>query len=203
MLLLVTGASGVGKTTVRRMLEVQVAPEVECVELADVAPLPERLNLPWRQQATEMAVQHAVQLEADGRHLLLCGDPIAAVEVVAAPSSAELNGMAFCLLHAAPQAQESRLAARGDDLSVLVHHQNFAEWMRRQATDPMHMLNVVTTDGWDQMHWDRIPRVTPRWHVHCVDTTDLNPADTADAVLAWLRAALAGVEPILRGSDLS
>jgi hypothetical protein len=198
VLLLVTGASGIGKTTVRKLLEPQVRAEVECVELWDLAPNPPAQSLEWRQRTTELAVQSTVQLQREGRHFLLCGDPIAVVELAAAPSAPLLDGIAVCLLDAGAQAQATRLQARGDDPALLVHHHAFADWMRNQAADPLYMLEVVTTNSWDQMRWDRIPALVPQWHVHTIDTTDSSPQQVADAVLAWIRSTLAGAEPLLR-----
>ncbi len=185
MLLLVTGASGVGKSTVRRILQSQVAPEVECAELADISPLSVVRNLRWRQRTVEMCAKSALRLHREGRHLRLCGAPVGAVEVVAAPSAGELDGVAFCLLDAAPGAQAVRLAARGDDPALLIHHQAFADWMREQAADPLCRLDVVATNGWEEMRWDRVLDVATDWAVHVIDTTELPPQDTAAAVFTW------------------
>jgi len=59
--------------------------------------------------------------------------------------------------------------------------------MRKQATDPLHMLEVVTTNGWDQMRWDRVQRASPGRPVHVIDTTELDPLAAASAVLVWIR----------------
>ena len=40
MFFLVTGASGAGKSTVRRAVASRLAPEIECIELHDVAAVP-------------------------------------------------------------------------------------------------------------------------------------------------------------------
>ena len=136
MLLLITGASGVGKSTVRTIVAPELSPRVECVELLDLTPAPDAMTRVWRQQTAEVAVRRAVELQDAGRHLLLAGDPVPAAEIVAAPSAPELDAIAVCLLDASAKAQAERLAARGDDPALLVHHQAFAEWMRRQATDP-------------------------------------------------------------------
>jgi hypothetical protein len=69
--------------------------------------------------------------------------------------------------------------------------------MRKQATNPLHMLEVVTTNGWDQMRWDRIPALVAQWHVHIIDTTDRSREQVADAALAWTRSATAGHEPTI------
>jgi hypothetical protein len=154
-------------------------------------------SLDWRQRTTELVVQRTVQLQREERHFLLCGDPIAAVEVTAAPSAPLLDGIALCLLDATPEAQAARLQSRGDDPALLIHHHAFADWMRKQATDPLHMLEVVTTNGWDQMRWDRIPALASDWHVHTIDTTDRSPEQVAATALAWIRSAIAGAEPTI------
>src|SRR5450755_2823823 len=109
MFLLVTGASGAGKSTVRRAITRELSPAIECVELFDVVSMPRVPDLAWRQQATEVVVERALELQAEGRHLLLSGDPVAAGEVLAAPSAVELDGVAVCLLDLSPDAQSERL----------------------------------------------------------------------------------------------
>ncbi len=90
MFLLITGASGVGKSTVRGLIAADLPSAVEPVELHDVVG-PERFpTLSWRQRSTEAVVRRAIALQAEGRHLLLAGDPVAAGEVIAAPSAREV-----------------------------------------------------------------------------------------------------------------
>jgi predicted ABC-type ATPase len=76
--LLVTGASGVGKSTVRALIEPELWPAVECVELSDVVPVPAVPTRVWRQQSTEAVVRRAIDIQGSGQHLLLAGDPVAA-----------------------------------------------------------------------------------------------------------------------------
>lgn len=200
MLLLITGASGVGKTSTRTAIAAQLAPTVECVELYDLSPLssPAGMTRVWRQQTAELAVRRAIQLQATGRHLLLAGDPVAAVEIVAAPSSPELNALAVCLLDADTESQAARLAARGDAPQLLSHHQAFADWMRRQASDPLHMPHVVSDGGWDQMRWDRLQRVVDRWDMRVIDTSPMTRPEVATHALDWCRNALGGTAPALQ-----
>lgn len=198
VLLLVTGASGVGKSSVRAVVAPALSPTVECVELLDLTPLPEAMTRIWRQRTAEAAVRRAVDLQASGRHLLLAGDPVPAAEVVAAPSASSLDAIAVCLLDAAPEAQAERLAARGDHPALLPHHQAFAEWMRRQAGDPLHMTHVVSEAGWEEMRWERLERLAPHWRMHTIDTTHMTLRAVADAVLGWCRSALAGDTPAMR-----
>jgi hypothetical protein len=198
MLLLITGASGVGKTTARRLVAPSLPETVESAELTDVLTPRDGFSLIWRQQAAEEAVLRAVQLQREGRHLLLAGDPIPAIEVVAAPSSPRLDALAVCLLDADAEAQASRLAARREDPTLLAHHQAFAEWMRRQATDPLHMTHVVSDQSWEEMRWDRLERVAEAWRMETVDTSALTPQEVAAAVLDWCGLALDGGAPSFR-----
>jgi predicted kinase len=199
--LLVTGASGAGKSTVRRLIARDLSPDVECVELGDVVEVPRRPTIAWRQEATEAVVQRALDLQQAGRHLLLSGDPVAASEVVAAPSADRLPAIAACLLNLDAETQALRLAERGDDPRLLIHHQAFADWMRVQARDPHHMLHVVTTNGWPWMRWDRLDAFDAEsgaWGMRLIDGSSLCREQLAEAVLSWCRDALAGRAPLIR-----
>ena len=201
MFLLVTGASGAGKSTVRRAVAQSLSPEVECIELYDIVAVPAVPDLVWRQRATEAVVQRALDLQAGGRHLLLAGDPVAAGEVVAAPSSVGLDGIAVCLLDVSADVQATRLAHRGDHPSLLPHHQAFAEWMRGHARDPGHMPHVLSANGWEAMRWERCSDFDPldgSWSMEVLDTSSLTPVQVADEVLTWGRRVLRGDAPILR-----
>ena len=159
MFLLVSGASGAGKSTARRLVAGELEPAVECVELHDVVPMPRAPTLAWRQRATEAVVCHALKLKEDGRHVLLAGDPVAAGEVLAARSADRLDGIAVCL------------------------------------------LEVLQTDGCEQMRWERLSRLdeTGSWAMHVIDTSSLTTAAAVAAeLLAWCRRALAGQAPSMR-----
>jgi hypothetical protein len=199
MFLLVSGASGAGKSTARRLVASELEPGVECVELHDVVPMPRVPTLGWRQRATEAVVCHALRLQEHGRHVLLAGDPVAAGEVLAAPSADRLDGIAVCLLDVDSHTQAARLLARGDDPALLVHHVAFADWMRGHAADPHHRPEVLQTDGWEQMRWERWSRLddTGSWAIHVLDTSSLTAAAVASELLAWCRRALAGQAPVM------
>lgn len=70
MLLLLSGASGAGKSSVR-----------EAIELRHLGAIPTTPDLEWRQRVAERAVLRAKALDEEGRHLLLAGDPVAPGEV--------------------------------------------------------------------------------------------------------------------------
>lgn len=200
MLLLITGASGTGKSSARAAIAAELEPEVVCVELGDIVPIPTWPTLAWRQESTEAAVRLALEHQAAGRHLLLSGDPVAPGEVLAAPSADRLDGIRACLLHADPEAQEARLRRRGDPAALLPDHVAFAAWMRGHAEDPSHVPEVLTTEGWDQMRWERWIDRRPDdrgWSVTTIDTSPLGLDEVAAAVLAWAEASLRGETPPL------
>jgi hypothetical protein len=199
MFMLVSGASGAGKSTVRLAVAPVLAPEVECVELHDLVKVSAMPSVEWRQRATEVAVQRAVELQDAGRHLLLSGDPVAAGEVLAAPSADRLISVAVCLLDVRAQAQTARLLARGDDPTLLGHHHAFAEWMRHHARDPGHMPHVLSANGWEAMRWERSSSIRagdPGWNMEVIDTSDLSAAHVAAEIVAWSRRALSGDAPV-------
>ena len=201
MFLLVTGASGAGKSTMRRLIAAELEPETECVELGHIASFPPVPTIAWRQQAAEAVVQRALVLQAEGRHLLLAGDPVAAGEVVAAPSADELDAVAACLLDVNPDVQTARLAHRGDDPRLFADHIAFAQWMRGHARDPGHMPHVLSTGGWEAMRWDRLTSLAATdggWAVHVIDTSERSSEQVAHELLAWCRAALTGQLPVMR-----
>jgi hypothetical protein len=191
MFLLVTGASGAGKSTVRRAIA-PALPHVETAELATLGITPQ-WSLAWRHRVLEQVVQRALEADRAGRHYLLCGDPVPPGEVLATPSGDRLGRFHVCLLDVAPEAQRERLIARGDDPALLHRHLAFAEWMRHHVVDPAHRPDVITGDGWEEMRWARwVGAGGPRpWTAHVIDTTDAAPADVARQVLAWVRAAAA------------
>ncbi|HEX4010114.1 MAG TPA: hypothetical protein VHX62_08905 [Solirubrobacteraceae bacterium] len=181
-----------------------MSPQVECVELNDVVAVPAFPDVVWRQRATEAVVQRALELQAQDRHLLLSGDPVAAGEVLAAPSAVKLDGVAVCLLDVSPQVQAARLADRGDDPALLPHHQAFAEWMRGHARDPRHMPHVLSTNGWESMRWDRWSEIDPvggKWGMEVLDTSQLTRAEVAGEILAWCRRVLCGEATVLHPAE--
>jgi energy-coupling factor transporter ATP-binding protein EcfA2 len=203
MFLLVTGASGAGKSTVRRLGAPALASTIECVELHDIVSVPARPDIAWRQQATEAVVRRALELQADRRHLLLSGDPVAAGEVLAAPSAVALSAVAVCLLDVSPDAQAARLTRRGDDPTLLHHHYAFAAWMRGHTRDPRHMPHVLSANGWAAMRWERwtgLDPATSNWGMEVLDTSERSPAQVAAEVATWCRRAVNGQAPLLHAT---
>ena len=198
VLFLVSGASGVGKSTVRAHLAPRLGTAFTALELRDLAPS-EAISMRGRQETAELAAARAAELAPYRRHLLLAGDPVAPAELVAAPSAAHTGGVAVCLLDATPEAQSARLSGRGDDPALLAAHLGFARWMREHAHDPLPRLDVVTPGCAPGARWERIAGLVEhgQWYVHVVDTSARRPADVADVVESWIGRALADPDPDL------
>jgi energy-coupling factor transporter ATP-binding protein EcfA2 len=199
MFLLLSGASGVGKSTVRALLAGALEPEVRCAEFAGLVAIPPFPDIAWRQRATEEIVRIALAEQSRGRDFLLAGDPVPPGELLAAPSADRLDGVAACLLDCEPDAQRSRLTGRGDHPASFDAHVGFATWMRGHVRDPQRRPEVITASGWAEMRWDRWSSWSaedPRWRFQEIDTTNLTPQAAASSALDWCRTALARTGPL-------
>lgn len=192
MFLLITGASGAGKSTTRRAVEAKFSDRLDAVELVDVGGTPQ-WTLEWRHRAVERAVQRALESQRRGSHFLLCGDPVPPGELLAVPSASALEApLAVCLLDVSAEAQRARLLNRGDDPELLDRHVVFADWMRAHVADPRHRPDVIMGSGWDAMRWDRWLGCFPApWTSHVIDTSQLDPAAVAERAAAWIRRTIA------------
>lgn len=199
MLLLVSGASCVGKTTARLHARHLLDESFETAELFTLGPIPAVPSTAWRQEQVEAAVRHAIDLEAEGRHLLFAGDPVPVGEALAAPSADRID-IAACLLDVDDRTHLSRLAKRNDPEELIPLHQSFATWLRAHATNPGHVPEAVTTDAWPEMHWhrwvDRSPG--PEWAMTIIDTSPLAPEQVGGEVADWCRRAVTGNAPVFR-----
>ncbi|WP_017613106.1 hypothetical protein [Nocardiopsis salina] len=199
MLLVLSGASGVGKSTARLHAAPLLGPGFEPVELGHYPPIPQTPTSAWRQETVERIVQHAIDLDGQGRHLLLAGDPVPAGEALAAPSADRID-IAVCLLDADAGAQGARLDARDEPAGTRPLHTAFAEWMRRHAVDPTHAPEVVTGDAWPGMRWDRWvgADIADRWGMAVVDTSHRTPEEVGASIADWGRRAVRGKAPVFR-----
>lgn len=192
MFFLITGASGVGKSTVRRLITPEFEAVLEAVELGMLGSDPE-WEIEWRHRMVERAVRRALDLQRAGKHFLLCGDPVPPGEVWAAPSAEGFERLHVCLLDAGEKAQTARLLQRGDDARFIRHHVAFADWMRHHVVDHRHRPEVVTANAWPAMRWDRwvgSQAEQPPWTSQVIETSDLGPEQVAHLVAEWLRRHL-------------
>jgi hypothetical protein len=200
MLLLVSGASGAGKSVARLHARHLLGPEFVNHEFFTLVPIPPVTTVAWRQEQLEKVVRLAIELEAEGKHLLFAGDPVPAGEALAVPSADRID-IAVCLLDVSPEAQSERLAQKFDDVPEQRHlHHAFAEWMRRHAVDPGYVPEAVTQDSWPHMRWERwVGRGPgPEWAMPVIDTSEMTPEEMGQAVADWCRAAVAGEAPVFR-----
>jgi hypothetical protein len=58
------------------------------------------------------------------------------------------------------------------------------------------MLHVLTTNGWEQMRWDRLN--DGDWAMHVIDTSALTTDQVAEQVQTWCRRAVGGRVPLMR-----
>jgi hypothetical protein len=196
MFFLVTGASGVGKTTIRKLIEPKFADILDAAELAMLGSTP-KWSIEWRHRMVERMVRHALDVQREGKHFLFCGDPVPPGEVWAAPSAAHLDCLAVCLLDASEKAQTARLHNRGDDSDLIPHHVAFADWMRHHVVDHRHRPEVITQNGWPEMRWDRwvgIAANQPPWSSHVIDASEQSPTEIAQLVAQWLLQHIAANE---------
>ena len=193
MLLMLTGASGVGKSTTLEALRThEWDAEVECAEFDSIG-VPAGADTAWRHGAIEEWVQRGVATDEAGGHLLLCGQ-VPVGELLAAPSADRLGGIAVCMLHCSPEVRRARLLARGEAEDGLIHHLRFGEWFLQHSVDPTHAPEVIRVESPVAMRWERWQDWAPgdpRWSPTIIDTDGMPRPEVADRVVAWARGALA------------
>jgi hypothetical protein len=200
VLLAVTGASGVGKSTTLAALACAFAGKpVTFVEFDSVG-VPADADTAWRHGVVEHWVQRALAEQRVGRHLVLCGQ-VAVGELLAAPSADALDGIAACVLHCSPEVRRARLVERGEGSSDRLHDRlAFGEWFHRHTLDPAHMPHVIRVASPVGMRWERWADWTagdPRWSFEVIDTDTLTREEAAAQVVTWAREVLDGRRPML------
>lgn len=201
MLLSVTGASGVGKSSTLPMLAQAFAGRaVTCVDFDSVG-VPIDAGIEWRHSVVEHWVREAVREQEAGRHMLLCGQ-VPVGELLAAPSADRLDAIAVCMLHCSPEVRRARLASRGDGPARADGHVAFGEWFLGHTLDPAHMPHVIRVAMPVAMRWERWADWSAddeRWSFDVIDTDALTREEVGDRVVAWADEALAGRRPMLTG----
>lgn len=193
MLFSLTGASGAGKSTVlAHLATVDWGVPMRCVEFDSIG-VPDGADTAWRHGAVEHWVREALAAQAEGAHMMLCGQvPIG--ELLAAPSADHLDGIAVCMLHCSPEVRTDRLVNRGEHLDAIVHHNRFGEWFRAHTLDPRHAPEVIRVESPARMRWERwadLEAGDPRWAAEIIDTDALTPREVAASVESWMRRHLA------------
>jgi hypothetical protein len=117
-------------------------------------------------------------------------------EILAAPPTPELDGLAACLLDCDDPTRIEQIRARGSESLERVpgelHDQLvWAEWMRHHAADPQWRQDVIREPGADGTRWDRWEGWSsddPRWRVRIIDTSGFSADRVVDDVVCWIEA---------------
>jgi hypothetical protein len=201
VLLSVTGASGVGKsTTLDALIRAFAEQPVSCAEFDSIG-VPPDADRTWRHGAVEQWVRRALDEQRAGRHLIVCGQ-VPVGELLAAPSADRLAGIAACVLHCSPDVRRARLVGRAERSDALADHLAFGEWLYQHTLDPGHHPEVIRVQTAAPMRWERWSAWVAgdeRWRFEVIDTDALTREQAAERVVVWARDVLAGLRPALHG----
>ena len=149
MLFLLIGSSAAGKTFAldelrRRGLDM-------AIHDFDEIGVPPGADQAWRRRSNEVWIRRALDLQADGRDLLLAGQTPYA-ELLASPSATLLDAVAVCLIDCDDETRLARIRARGPEWlsrsgAELADYLASAEWLRHHAGGPGGWLATVDTSG--------------------------------------------------------
>ena len=192
MLFLLFGASAAGKTFALKPLQDRV-PDLAIHDFDEIG-VPRRADTAWRHRANEEWVRRALDYQTAGTDLLLAGQtPFG--ELLATPSAPLLDAISACLIDCDDDTRVARIRSRGPEWVVqstgdVRDHLNWAEWMRRHASDPTWRTDVIrdsaTESEMDWMRWSDWTADDPRWRVHVLDTSSLPVDQVANELAEWI-----------------
>jgi hypothetical protein len=192
VLLLLFGSSAAGKTSALGALRERMTEPA--IHDFDEIGVPTGADTGWRQRSNEGWIRRALDYQARGIDLVLAGQtPFG--ELLAAPSAPLLEAISACLIDCDDETRRARLRARGPawlerSSGDLHDHLNWAEWMRRHASDPAWRPEVIReATSAHAMRWERWSdwrSDDPRWRVRTIDTSDLPVRRVADELVAWI-----------------
>lgn len=195
MLLCITGANGSGKSTCLPLLRT-LFPLICWYELHDyemppsdaIYNLSPSSGISWRQAITEYWLQRAIEHQAQGQDMGLCGAVFG--EVLACPSATGVNGIAIIMLDCSEMVRINRLRARGDRPSYATQDVlSWSAWQRMHAVDPQWRQDVLRAEGISTMQWQRWEnwqQGDARWQMQLIDTTSLTINDMVERVAGWV-----------------
>ncbi|NIK57580.1 hypothetical protein [Kribbella shirazensis] len=206
MLLVVTGSSCSGKTTLARALGDRRRGVV--FHDHDEIGVPEDADAQWRNRTTEQWIRRALEYQDRGLDVVLTGQsPLG--EILASPSAPQLDGIAVCLVHVSDEERRRRLDRRDGGRwspAVLDSFVGWGAWHLGHAEDPRHRPDVIIDGSWPEMVWDRWSTWTkedPRWYTYVLDTTGRSIAQSVDDLEQWVmgqrRAARSGKLALSKG----
>jgi len=175
----VGGASGSGKTSIRKELQKLVGTTAAVYDRDDIG-VPEGADKKWRQESTEKWLH---KLFSEGQDAYLLGQ-IVLGEILACPSAHKLGLVNFCLLDVSDFERVRRLKQRdthGTNQDML----NWAAWLRMHHQDPQWEQRVLKEDCWnglDCSSWDHLKNWDSKANIKFLDTTNLSIAEVAAKV---------------------
>jgi hypothetical protein len=186
MFFVVMGASGSGKTTALKELLVQ-HPDVVWYDF-DAVDIPPDVDKIWRQRTTEHWLKIALEHQAQGQDMGLCGGAIFG-EILACPSAPLVAEIAGCLLDCGDVVRIDRLRARNvHDYGISQEMLCWAAWQRMHAVDPQWRQDVIRVEAEPGMHWERWEqwqRGDPRWKIWTFDTTHSTIDEVVQNLSKW------------------
>lgn len=189
MLLVVTGASGSGKTVVMPGLKKKFSEF--SVHDFDERMAPAIGDNRGRQEQTEYWINRAIENQHLGQDTIICGGAVYG-EILACPSIHQIDHLAVCLLDCTDIVRIDRMRRHGrqePDMALL----GWAAWLRVHAVDPTWCPAVIMHDSYDSMHWDNWhawQRGDPRWQQAIIDTSGKKIAQITAEVGRWIESQL-------------
>jgi hypothetical protein len=187
MLFVVMGASGAGKSVALSGLQV-LHPQVVWYDF-DAVGVPADADKKWRQRTTEQWLKIALEHQAQGQDMGVCGGAIFG-EILACPSAPQVTGIASCLLDCNDVVRIDRLRGRNaHDYGISQDMLCWAAWQRMHAVDPQWRQDVLREDAEPGMlwkRWEKWKRGDARWQIWTFDTTHVSINEVVKSLSGWL-----------------
>ncbi len=187
MLIIVTGTSCSGKTTIKNLFK-EKYPETAVYDFDDIG-VPENATKAWRQESTEKWVQKYLDGNPE-KPFVLFGQVVLG-EFFAAPSFDKVNNIHACLIDVDDEIRMQRLIARntyGANQDML----NWSQWMRQHHKNPQHNTHVITEDCWEALDLETIHILSDwsqlRSHITLNNSNEAPPI-TASKIYRWIEDA--------------
>ena len=168
-MLLISGASGAGKTTVRTTITPHLGPPSRPSSCATSTRF--RRFLTWRGASEWPSARWPAPDCSRTTAGICCWREIRSRRARCWPPRPPPRWTSRSACSTVTEdAQMERLRRRGEPEELLSRHVAFADWLRRHAQDPSHMPHVLTTDGWSAMRWSRLSEMgREQWRMTVID----------------------------------